>query len=190
MEARRQQILDAAATCFTRSGFHPTSIQDICTEAGTSTGGLYRHFESKRAIIEALFARGDSTNRALLGDPPVGACAEEASLSAVLASGLRQVGSADARSTLRLSLAMHAEAARDEGIADLLAGHLDQVSASFRAKIRSAQAQGTLPPDLDPDATAAIVVALFEGLKAQLAIDPCLDVDRYASTVQSLLFRS
>ena len=36
---RRQQILDAAANCFARNGFHRTSIQDIIKESGVTAGG-------------------------------------------------------------------------------------------------------------------------------------------------------
>ena len=51
--ARRQQILDAARACFARQGFHQTSIQDICKEAGLSPGAVYRYFPSKDHIIAA-----------------------------------------------------------------------------------------------------------------------------------------
>ena len=33
LEHRRQQILGAAAACFSRNGFHQTSMHDICAEA-------------------------------------------------------------------------------------------------------------------------------------------------------------
>ncbi|MGE0685263.1 MAG: TetR/AcrR family transcriptional regulator, partial [Dehalococcoidia bacterium] len=36
LELRRQQILDAAAACFTRAGFHQTTMQDICAESDLS----------------------------------------------------------------------------------------------------------------------------------------------------------
>ena len=46
VEARKQQIMDAAKTCFSRQGFHQTSIQDICREAELSPGAVYRYFDS------------------------------------------------------------------------------------------------------------------------------------------------
>ena len=51
LEARRQQILDAAFGCFARQGFHQTTMQDICREAELSPGAVYRYFDSKEAII-------------------------------------------------------------------------------------------------------------------------------------------
>ena len=51
LEARRTQILDAALACFSRNGFHQTTMHDICSEAGLSPGAVYRYFDSKEAMI-------------------------------------------------------------------------------------------------------------------------------------------
>ncbi len=53
----RTRILDAAQTCFVRSGFHRATMQDVATEAGMSAGNIYRYFASKDAIISGLCAR-------------------------------------------------------------------------------------------------------------------------------------
>src|SRR5690242_15007919 len=55
MEARRQQIIDAAYRCFARKGFHQTTMRDIYEEAGLSPGAVYHYFSSKADIIEASF---------------------------------------------------------------------------------------------------------------------------------------
>ena len=54
---RRAEILDAARICFARSGFHQTSMQEVCAEAGMSPGNLYRYFRSKEAIIAGIAER-------------------------------------------------------------------------------------------------------------------------------------
>src|SRR5262249_51364386 len=54
---RRDEILAAAQTCFARSGFHQTSMQEICTQAGMSPGNLYRYFRSKEEIIAGIAER-------------------------------------------------------------------------------------------------------------------------------------
>ncbi len=55
--ARREHILDAAERCFARSGFHATSMQDICREAHVSPGALYVYFASKEDLIAGLAER-------------------------------------------------------------------------------------------------------------------------------------
>ncbi len=51
------KILAAAERCFVRSGFHQTSMQEICAEAGMSPGNLYRYFPSKEALIAGISER-------------------------------------------------------------------------------------------------------------------------------------
>ena len=45
LEARRQQIVNAAFACFSLNGFHQSTMQDICQEAHLSPGAVYRHFQ-------------------------------------------------------------------------------------------------------------------------------------------------
>jgi AcrR family transcriptional regulator len=50
------RIIGAALECFAAKGYAATKISDIERAAGLSVGagGTYRHFESKRAILEAI----------------------------------------------------------------------------------------------------------------------------------------
>ena len=52
-EARREEILKAAYTCFSRGGYHATTIDDIALEAGLSKGAVYWHFEGKWELFLA-----------------------------------------------------------------------------------------------------------------------------------------
>lgn len=52
--ARRQLIIEAAAHCFVKQGFHQTSVRDIATRAGISLGNLYNHFGNKSALIAEI----------------------------------------------------------------------------------------------------------------------------------------
>lgn len=51
---RRAQILEAAERCFRTLGFQASTVDRIAAEAQVSVGLLYRFFESKSAIIEAI----------------------------------------------------------------------------------------------------------------------------------------
>jgi AcrR family transcriptional regulator len=53
--SRREAILDAALDLFRRRGFHSVGIDEIGTAAGISGPGVYRHFDSKAALLVALF---------------------------------------------------------------------------------------------------------------------------------------
>jgi AcrR family transcriptional regulator len=54
---RRERILAAAADLAARRGFHTVAMADIGAEAGIVGSGIYRHFDSKDAILVALLDR-------------------------------------------------------------------------------------------------------------------------------------
>jgi AcrR family transcriptional regulator len=54
---RRERILGAAAELVARRGFHTVAMADIGAEAGIVGSGIYRHFDSKDAILVALLDR-------------------------------------------------------------------------------------------------------------------------------------
>lgn len=64
----RERLLDAAIKLFARQGYAETSIADIQRECGLSagSGALYKHFSSKRQLLEAAtrrFADGFADDR-------------------------------------------------------------------------------------------------------------------------------
>src|SRR5215468_11284291 len=112
LAARRQQILDAARTCFIRNGFHVTSMQDVIAEAGLSVGAVYRYFKSKNEIIEAI-AEGYSLQiggvlEHALADP-------DRRLIDVMAAALEVIDdNVGPEGALRIAVQVWAEAVRDE----------------------------------------------------------------------------
>lgn len=54
-EARRNQILNAAAKVFAQKGFHQTTIRDLAHEAGIADGTIYNYFENKTALLFGIF---------------------------------------------------------------------------------------------------------------------------------------
>ncbi len=49
------KILEAALQCFADNGYDGTRIKHIAEKAGVSEGAIYRHYESKEAIAQALY---------------------------------------------------------------------------------------------------------------------------------------
>ena len=55
-EARRAQIIEAAAAVFLRAGFDGTSMEDVAQTARISRVLLYRNFDTKRHLYRAVLA--------------------------------------------------------------------------------------------------------------------------------------
>ena len=51
---RREQILDVAARLFAERGFHGVSVGDIGKAVGVSGPALYKHFDSKDAVLAEM----------------------------------------------------------------------------------------------------------------------------------------
>jgi AcrR family transcriptional regulator len=52
---RRESILDAALQCFVERGFHGTAIPQIAEKADIAAGTIYHYFDSKEALVNALY---------------------------------------------------------------------------------------------------------------------------------------
>lgn len=52
---RKQQIFEAAVTCFGRKGYHLTTMDDIAAACGLSKGSLYWYFSSKKELFLYIF---------------------------------------------------------------------------------------------------------------------------------------
>lgn len=57
MADKREAILDAALELFAERGFHGTAVPLVAERAKVGAGTLYRYFESKEALVNALFQR-------------------------------------------------------------------------------------------------------------------------------------
>lgn len=55
--ARKQQILETAANLFAHRSFHAVSMEDIGAGVGITASAIYRHFDSKPAVLVAMFDR-------------------------------------------------------------------------------------------------------------------------------------
>ncbi len=56
----KEKIFDAAVDLFAERGFDGVSIRDIGGAVGVSEGAVYKHYASKEAILESIFAYVES----------------------------------------------------------------------------------------------------------------------------------
>ncbi len=60
------ELLRIATGCFTQSGYHETTLNDIVSLVGISRVTFYTYFESKAALLTAIFTRSLENYRATL----------------------------------------------------------------------------------------------------------------------------
>jgi AcrR family transcriptional regulator len=182
LELRRQQILDAAAACFSRRGFHQTTMQDICGEAELSPGAVYRYFTSKEEIIQAMCSRGHQDDSNLIH----GAMQADSTLEVfdelirIFFSGVED------RELCVLMIELSSEARRNEFIAESLREGSNSVLTPLRELVKQAQARGEIAPGLDAASIANVMLGVYQGLVLQKLQTPEVDVQGYSDTVRAL----
>ena len=163
IDARRAQVLDAAAACFSRSGFHGARMADISKAAGMSAGHIYHYFESKEAIIAALVER----DRNELHDVLESFRAQSDFIDAMIEGVDQGVARAarPARSAIKMELL--AEAARNPKVAELLRQADCEARCGFRSSLAAALAARGNTDTVDLDAKVVLIGAMFNGLAAR-----------------------
>ena len=57
IEARRNQILDAATSVFAEKGYHRATTKEIASVAGVSEGTIYNYFDNKADLLIGMMTR-------------------------------------------------------------------------------------------------------------------------------------
>ncbi len=184
-DERRRSILDAATTCFERRGLHGTTTDDVAAEAGLSNGALYRYFDGKAAIIEAIAAERHAQERDLLAAALRDEDPRHAVHDFVLAY-FAWFADPDELRRRRVNVHVWAEALADERLAAVVAAGIAPAQDAVRA-LEHAVASGELPPHVDAAALVQVILAMLQGFVLQAAWDPSVDVRRYADTCTALL---
>jgi AcrR family transcriptional regulator len=159
---RRRQILDAAARCFSRNGFHRTSMADIIRESGVSAGLIYRYFSGKDDMIVAIAEDWQERRAAALA-------------TTGYLDLLRTIASEESAQERNLSLQTWAETIREPRIRALARRGVDET-------VR--QLAGTMPESM-----VRVGVAIYQGLLLQSSWDDDLDVEAFVASVGALVQR-
>lgn len=166
LERRRQQILDAAQTCFARRGLHATTMQDVFAESGLSAGAVYRYFKSKDDIIAALTTEASTELHAALYEAvhsdPLPTPAELIRTVAEAITRLSAPGGPVHLIPQAWSLAL-----TDPNIGDYVRttlGGIRRLWFDYAVRMREI---GWLPPDSDTDAVAKTMLGILPGFILQ-----------------------
>jgi len=152
----RERLLDAAIRLFARQGYAETSIADIQRDCGLSagSGALYKHFSSKRELLEAAtrrFADRLANDRKRFDVNPGDGTEQVLRRAAMLIWDGIQENSPLLRVIFR-------EPAFPELADELWSAITENAYRGFASGLRVVVDAGMMRID-DPDATAAVLVA-------------------------------
>ena len=187
IQARKKQILTAAALRFSRKGFHRTTMQDICEEASLSPGAIYRYFSGKGKLITAMAEEKMLRNLAAIKSIKANMDGDMHKTFGELAEAFFGRLEKESRDSLRLDVELWAEALRDPRVLKFVRHNVDNNVGALTEMIKSAQERGTFSNDVDALAVAQILSSLFRGMILLKSMDDSVDVGKYAQTIQAMI---
>jgi AcrR family transcriptional regulator len=184
----RERLLEAAIVCLQEKGYARTTSRDLVAASGTNLASIGYHFGSKERLLNIAVA--EAFQRWL--KPLVALAAEPGPATPLERLQRSLVGVMDTldenRPLVAACLEAWAQMARSEDLRAELVASYDDFHQVIAATTRDAFAE-VGAPDVDADALAALIIALFDGLLVQWQLDPerTPSAERLTSAAQGAL---
>lgn len=168
-EQRRRQLIDGAWRCLSRRSYGDLTVDDICAEAGLSKGSFYAHYPSKESLLVALIADDAASVAEVAADPDTLRLGPVQRIRRLTATMLMQ-GADPARVQLRSDA--WGSAQTYSAVRAAVASAVSQRQRVLRAWVEEGVTSGELVIDLPPNALAALLLAISDGLILHYGLDP------------------
>jgi AcrR family transcriptional regulator len=168
-QERRQQILDAAETVFSKQGFNEARMDDIVAESGLSKGALYWYYKGKDAIIMALLDRVFLAQMKTVEDFIDAEGSAEEKLRVFTRAAVTDIRHFERFMTLGYEFV--ALATRRKEVREKIKGYY----RSYTKILAQIIEQGIIEDefdDVDPRKTALTIIGLYEGITLMWFVDP------------------
>lgn len=180
--ARREHILDAAEVCFAHSGFHRTTMQDICKEALISPGALYVYFASKEDLIAGIAER----DRTEFAERFAELSAAPEFMKALSSLGERYFAEEPAyKRTMGIEIGL--ESTRNAKVGAMYRSVDRFVLDSFEKLFQRLANEGRIAPELDIRTVAKVFSIIGDGMFMRRATDPEFDAKAVMPAVMALI---
>ena len=184
--SERARIMDAASRLLAAG--RSLAVSDVLEGAGLSTRAFYRHFESKDALLLALFRRDSERVNARLEAVIDAAPTPRAALVRWIEGALRPV--ADPRRPQRPLVLSSEEVARARGLAAERHRMQEAQVAMLTRIIAAGQADGSFPWAALPGDARAIQAACSETLDAQVTRVATVSAEQAAAEIADFALRA
>ncbi|MFL4472605.1 TetR/AcrR family transcriptional regulator [Paeniglutamicibacter sp. MACA_103] len=157
----RQRILEACSICIARDGVRGMRVQDVCKQAGISTGLVYYHFTDRDGLLAAAleYVNVDSVGRR--GEPAGGGVGSRARLRDLLVAEIQDDESVRAKSIVWNEIRAIAV------FEPPLAGHLASSTAAWQSHVAELVKGHTGAESKQCREMALLLTALVEGISGR-----------------------
>ena len=181
-EQTRARLVDAAIERFAADGLG-AGFDVVAADAGVTKGALYHHFGSKSGLVEAVYREAIQRHAARVVAASASGTGRERLLGLV-ASSLELYSSSTP--FYRLLSQLQEAASRSATLSAIAErSQANQLDYFTRAVVRG-QRDGSIRPDLDPEALALVVRASVLGLLVPPRVPEQL-LSRFTSLMEDLL---
>ncbi|MCO4276403.1 TetR/AcrR family transcriptional regulator [Pseudarthrobacter sp. HLT3-5] len=163
---RRHAILGAAHAVFAARGYRGGSLQDVADRVGMSQTSLLHYFPSKSDLLLAVLNWRDSNT----GDGTTPPDPEEALVDAVI----RQARfNEEIPGVIELYTVLCAESVTDGHPGrEFFTERFERLRRSYTRRFTQLAEEGRLRPGVQPEAAAASLIALWDGIQTQWLLSP------------------
>lgn len=175
LQARRQQILDGARSCFARHGYEGATVRRLEEDTELSRGAIFHHFGDKESLFLAL-AEEDAARMADV-------VAEQGLVQVMrqLLSGSTEYPAGWFATRLEVSRRLRT----DSDFRSRWAQRSEQLTTATRKRLLWQRQEGNLRADVDVDVLTAYLELVLEGLVSHLAMGlPADDLEPVLNVVE------
>jgi TetR/AcrR family transcriptional regulator, cholesterol catabolism regulator len=88
---RKENVVEAAVTLFSKKGYHGTTVRDIAVQSGMLSGSLYAHISSKEDLLFEIVSKAADQFMAAVEPIVTSSATAEAKLRQAMAAHIRVV---------------------------------------------------------------------------------------------------
>ena len=190
LDARRQEILAGARTCFARYGYEGATVRRLEEETGLSRGAIFHHFRDKESLFLAVAEDDAATMVETVARHGLVQVMRDL-LERAGAAGGGPVGQgggngADVAGWLGTQLEVSRRLRTDAEFAKRWAARSEAIAEATRERLERQREAGVLRADVPVDVLAQFLELAYDGLVLHLATGrPVADLGQVLDLVES-----
>jgi len=185
LDARRNEILEAAYKCFMEKGFHNTTMQDIYDATKLSPGAVYNYFSSKEDIVVAAVKEFSDWSliplSSLISENP------EESFIKYFQFLFSTVKQNDITKSFSVHQDIYSEATRNNSIREAVIKSMNATGVKLIEPVKRKQRAGLFNSKLDPLSIAHVMAGMVWAGAVHKMLEPDFDMENFGQVCEAML---